>query len=188
MYEDGDTVTGSRVLETVKIEDFEILNQIIGIADHVHPRFLRNGSDGILGLALIDDSWVSPPGINTPMHNFHPGRSVVELESRRDRVNPDVKGSFCAIGNMDAVPLDSIVQYTDLVDREEGVWRVKSEDIQIERSTYTRKGNKAVIDTGSSLALVDFQTCNKIYGKIPGARSYVSAQAWMDLSARRRTA
>ena len=177
-YEDGGRVTGKRLLETVMIDNKKIVNQVIGVADYVDPQFLKNGSDGILGLALLDDTWVaSEKHLKTPAQNFSPQVFVVKLESWRDQVDPMNEGSFCAIGTTDDVPANSIIAYTPVVDSDDGFWKVESEDIEIDGKTYTRSGNKAVIDTGSSLALVDSKTCNKIYAKIQGSM-YTPNHGW----------
>ena len=177
-YEDGGRVIGKRVLETVMIDDKQILNQVIGVADYADPQFLRNGSDGVLGLALKDDTWIAPGHLKTPAQNFSPPVFVVKLESWRDRPDDADGPSFCAIGTTEDVPSNSIVAYTPVVDSDEGFWKVDSEEIEVDGKTYKRHGNKAVIDTGGSLALVDFKTCNKIYAKIKGAL-YTPNHGWI---------
>ena len=178
-YEDGGRVTGRRLLETVVIDDTQILNQVIGVVDYADPQFLKNGSDGILGLALKDDTWIAQEShLKTPAQNIRPQVFVVKLESWRDRADDEDGPSFCAIGTTEDVPPNSIIAYTPVVDSDYGFWKVESEDIEIDRKTYTRPGNKAIIDTGGSLALVDFKTCNKIYAKIKGAM-YSPNHGWI---------
>lgn len=178
-YEEGGRVTGTRLLETVLINNKKLSNQVIGVADYADPQFLRSGSDGVLGLALLDDTWVAlEKHLKTPAQNFTPQVFVVKLESWRDDADDLDGSSFCAIGTTEDVPANSIISYTPVVEGDDGFWKVESEDIEIDGKTYTRSGNKAVIDTGSSLAFVDHKTCDKIYAKIQGAM-YTPNHGWI---------
>lgn len=172
-------MVGKRLLETVTIDNKLLHNQVIGVADYADPQMLKNGSDGILGLALLDKTLTAPEKhLKPPAQNFSPSVFVVKLESWRDRADDADGPSFCAIGTTEDVPSNSIISYTPVVDNKDGFWKVESEDIEIDGKTYIRPGNKAVIDTGGSLALVDFKTCNKIYAKIKGA-IYTPNHGWI---------
>ena len=178
-YEDGGKVVGKRLLEAVTIDDKLLPNQVIGVADYADPQFLRSGSDGVLGLALLDKTVTAPEThLKAPAQNFSPPIFVVKLESWRDRPDDADGSSFCTVGTTEDVPKNSIISYTPVIDNKDGFWKVDSEDIEIDGKTYLRPGNKAVIDTGGSLALVDFKTCHKIYAKIKGAM-FIPNHGWI---------
>ena len=45
--------------------------------------------------------------------------------------------------------------------------------------SISRAGNKAIADTGTTLALVDDETCQAIYDAIPGAEYDNDSQGWI---------
>jgi hypothetical protein len=49
-------------------------------------------------------------------------------------------------------------------------WTYASETFTIGDEVVSVPGNVAIPDTGTTLALVSDAVCNKIYGKIPGAK------------------
>jgi Eukaryotic aspartyl protease len=50
-------------------------------------------------------------------------------------------------------------------------WTFKSVTLTIDGKSYSRVGNTAIPDTGTSLTLISAALCTQIYAKIKGAKS-----------------
>lgn len=93
------------------------------------------------------------------------------LGSYKDANDPDKGQSFYTFGFIDNDPVTQSGQpiwYTP-VDNSNGFWQFPSTSCVINGTTYPLSGNTAIADTGTTLALVDSQTCKNIYAAIPGS-------------------
>jgi len=55
------------------------------------------------------------------------------------------------------------------VNNSNGFWQVPATSIAINGTTTTFKSTQAIVDTGTTLCLVDDDTCEAIYAAIPGS-------------------
>ena len=92
------------------------------------------------------------------------------LGSEKDKNDPDHGESFYTFGFIDqTVVKDAEIHYTP-VDKSNGFWQVSSQGYSVNDETFHTSNNTAIIDTGTTLAMVDDQMCKNIYAKIPGAK------------------
>lgn len=84
----------------------------------------------------------------------------------------DGQGSFYTFGYIDRKVVKAsgqTIHYTP-VDNSNGFWQIASTAYSVNGAVFNRSGNMAIMDTGTTLALVDDQTCSNIYSQIPGAK------------------
>lgn len=94
------------------------------------------------------------------------------LGSVKDANDADKGDSFYTFGFIDQETVNasgSEIHYTP-VDRSYGFWQVASNGYSVNGETFQTSANTAIMDTGTTLALVDDQTCKNIYATIPGAK------------------
>lgn len=94
------------------------------------------------------------------------------LGSALDKNDPDHGESFYTFGFIDEGTVKSTgseIKYTP-VDKSNGFWQVSSSGYSVNDETFHATANTAIIDTGTTLALVDDQACKNIYAMVPGAK------------------
>jgi len=169
-YGDGSSASGNVFTDTVKIGSMTIPSQAIELAEKLSPSFLQEGgSDGLLGLAWPAINTVQPASVLTPVANIikqgiAPGIFSVALDKGGGN-------GFYTFGGIDVVKAgvkESDIAFTP-VDNSQGFWMFNSESAVVNGQTVSQTGNTAILDTGTTLALVSDATANAIYGAIPGA-------------------
>lgn len=68
--------------------------------------------------------------------------------------------------------------YAD-VDNSQGFWQIQSTSATINGDTITRSGNTSIMDTGTTLCLVDDSLVDAVYKAIPGAKYDQSSQGYV---------
>lgn len=68
--------------------------------------------------------------------------------------------------------------YAD-VDNSQGFWQIQSTSATINGDTITRSGNTSIMDTGTTLCLVDDSLVDAVYKAIPGAKYDQSNQGYV---------
>jgi len=179
-YGDGSSASGNVYTDTIKIGALTIPNQAIELAEKLSSSFLQSGgSDGLLGLAWPSINTVQPNSVATPVANIiqqgiAPGVFSVALDQG------DGNG-FYTFGGID--PAKAGVQESDItytpVDNSQGFWLFPSTSASINGQTITQSGNAAILDTGTTLALVSDQIANAIYQAIPGATLDQQQGGWI---------
>ena len=94
------------------------------------------------------------------------------LGSYKDKNDPDQGQSFYTFGYIDEDVVQSTgaqIYYTP-IDSSNGFWQFPSISYSINGHVYQVSGNSAIADTGTTLALVDDQTCQNVYASILGAK------------------
>lgn len=95
----------------------------------------------------------------------------MKLGCWRDANKPDEVESFYTFGYIDDATVQASgqeIKYTK-VDNSGGLWMFPSTSASVNGEVITRENNQAIADTGTTIALVDDETCKKIYDAIPGA-------------------
>jgi len=85
---------------------------------------------------------------------------------------------FYSFGEIDETVTSNPIAYTS-VDNSQGFWMVPSMSYRLNGKTITREGNTAILDTGTTLALVDDDTVSQIYGAIKGAKFDQNQGGWL---------
>jgi len=183
-YGDHSSASGTVGTDTVSIGGLTIQNQAIELAQELSQGFIQGSGDGLLGLAFGSINTVQPESVATPVENMISQSDIpktselftANLGSWRDANDPDQGESFYTFGYIDDATVQASgqqISYTP-IDNSQGFWMFDSASASVNGQDISRDGNKAIADTGTTLALVDDSTCEAIYSAIPGA-SYDSA-------------
>ena len=152
-------------------------------------QFVQGVGDGLLGLAFSNINTVKPQAVSTPVENMVSQADIpkstelftAKLGSWRDTDEPDKGESFYTFGYIDEDTVkaaEAEIYYTP-VDNSQGFWMFDSGSATVNGKSVARAGNKAIADTGTTLALVDDETCQAIYDAIPGAKYDNGSQGWI---------
>jgi hypothetical protein len=86
--------------------------------------------------------------------------------------------SFYTFGFIDtAVTNGQTINYTP-IDNSQGFWNVPSTSAHVNGKQVKRHNNTSIIDTGTTLCLVDDSFVKAVYAAIPGAKYDSSQQGW----------
>ncbi|EUC55791.1 aspartic peptidase [Rhizoctonia solani AG-3 Rhs1AP] len=167
-YGDGSSVSGVVYLDTIVIGDITVENQAVEVARELSDDFLQAGCDGLVGLGFPRLNQVQPNQQKTPMENMIEQGVIkdpiftVKLDKRDSR-------GFYTFGFIDETVHCSKF-YWQKINKENGWWEVPSAYIKIGDEIYDRgSDNTAIIDTGTTLVLLDDETVEKLYSKVEGA-------------------
>ncbi|CAE6482885.1 unnamed protein product [Rhizoctonia solani] len=167
-YGDGSHASGNVVMDTITIGDITIKRQAVEVAQNLSDEFLRGGSDGLLGLAFPKLNTVRPHQQKTPMQN------MVEQGLVKDPIftvkldKHDSRGYYTFGYINEHVHASKL--YWQKVITDNGWWEVVSPYVRIGSKIYNRgRSNTAIIDTGTTLILMDDETIERLYSQIPGA-------------------
>ena len=178
-YGDGSSASGIVGTDVVTIGGLAIKNQAIEVAKHLSPQFTEGEMDGLLGLAFHQINTIQTSGEPdpqpTPIDNMIsrqdiPGDAELftsAMYSTRDHGEK----SFYTFGwtDQDLVKESGEeISWAD-IDNSQGFWMISSESATVNGKKITLSGNKAIADTGTTLALVSDDVCDALYKQIKGA-------------------
>ena len=186
-YGDNSSASGSVGTDVVNLGGLIIQNQAIELANTLSTQFQQDSSDGLLGLAFGSINTVTPKSVQTPVENMISQNDIpktselftAKLGSFKDANDPDKGESFYTFGYIDQATLGSKTPYYTPVDKSQGFWMFDSTSAVVAGKTIPRSGNKAIADTGTTLALIDDTTCKAIYDAIPGGKYDSSQQGYI---------
>lgn len=178
-YGDGSSAAGIVGNDDVNLGGVVVKDQAIELADNMSDQFASGAGDGLLGLAFSSINTVKPDAVATPVENMITQSDIpktsalftAKLGSWRDANEPDKGESFYTFGyiDQDTVKDSGEEIYYTPIDKSQGFWLFDSASATVNGKSITRSGNKAIADTGTTLALVDDETCQAIYDAIEGA-------------------
>ncbi|KAJ5504079.1 hypothetical protein N7463_006953 [Penicillium fimorum] len=188
-YGDGSFASGTVGNDNVNIGGLVIKGQAVEVADILSAQFEQGTGDGLLGLAFGNINTVKPQTVSTPVENMISQADIpksaevftAKLGSWRDSDEPDKGESFYTFGYIDQDTVkaaEAEIHYTP-VDNSQGFWMFDSASATVNGNSLSRAGNKAIADTGTTLALVDDEICQAIYDAIPGAEYDDGSQGWV---------
>jgi hypothetical protein len=167
-YGDGSSASGDVWTDTVTVADVAIPGQAIELAKKLSTSFLQdNSNDGLLGLAWPSINTVSPKSVATPVQNMIT-KKLISQPLFSVKLSRGTAPGFYSFGYVDPDAAPGELTYTS-VDNSQGFWQAASASWSLNGKTHTRKGNTAILDTGTTLALVDDDIVSAIYKAIPGA-------------------
>jgi hypothetical protein len=177
-YGDGSGASGDVGTDTVALGAVTITGQAVELANSISSQFIRDASDGILGLAWPNISTVKPLPVATPVENMIKQDDIPQsaelftayLGSWRDTNDPDQGKSFYTFGEIDQIALNGQNPAYTAVDNSKGFWMFPSTSVSINGQSTDRPDNNAIADTGTTLCLVDDDTVTAVYNAIPGSR------------------
>ena len=184
-YGDGSSASGDVGTDNVTIGGLVIKKQAIELTKHVSSEFSHGIQDGLLGLAFPKINTITTNGTSdpqpTPVVNMISQDDIPKdaelfttaFYSTRDK---DEK-SFYTFGWIDHDLVKASgeeIAWTE-IDNSEGFWLFKSESASVNGDKVSVSGNKAIADTGTTLALVSDEVCKALYKQIKG-----SSYSWKD--------
>jgi Eukaryotic aspartyl protease len=188
-YGDSSSASGTVGTDNVTIGGLTIENQAIELAKSMSDQFIQGAGDGLLGLAWGNINTVKPHQVQTPVQNMISQEDIpksaelftVYLGSWRDAGDPDKGASFYTFGYIDqeVVANSGSDIYWTPVDNSQGFWTVSSTSATVNGTTIDQAENTAIIDTGTTLALVSDETCQAIYNAIPGSSYDQESQGYI---------
>ncbi|KAH7325226.1 aspartic peptidase domain-containing protein [Rhizoctonia solani] len=168
-YGDGSSASGDVILDTVMIGDIKIKRQAVELSQHLSDEFLKGGSDGLLGLAFPKLNTVEPYQQKTPMQNMVEQGLVKEPIFSVKLDKHDSRGYY-TFGYINEHIHASQLYWREVI-TDNGLWEVASPYVKIGSKIYDRgHSNTAIIDTGTTLILMDDETIKHLYSQIPGAK------------------
>lgn len=180
-YGDGSSASGDCGSDVVTIGGLTIKDQTVELASKLAAQFAQGTGDGLLGLAFPAINTVKKGGqaapAQTPVANMMTQGDVPKesqlftsaFYSERDADGPE---SFYTFGYVDDALVKASGQdiaWTD-IDSSQGFWMFESAKVSIAGKEMPVSGNKAIADTGTTLALVSDEVCDALYKAIPGAK------------------
>ncbi|CAK3949087.1 acid protease [Lecanosticta acicola] len=160
-YGDGSTAQGTVGNDLVTVGGLNVQNQGVEIAAQLSQSFETNKGDGLMGLAFGVLNTVRPQPVHTPVENM-----ILQSDIPKDA---ELFTAYLT-NRIDGVPPCYTFGYIDQVD---------STAVTINGNRLPLAGNSAIMDTGTTLAMVDDQTCKNIYAAIPGARYDANQGGWV---------
>lgn len=168
-YGDSSYASGIVGLDKISIGGIIVNDQAVELATTLSPSFVSSVGDGLLGLAFGSINTVTPKSVKTLMENMiaqnvlPPGKQLFTSNFAASHENDKSFYTFGCVIDTFGTPV-----YTP-VDCSQGFWNVKSTSAVVNGHVIKRAGNTAIIDTGTTLALLDEKTVKTIYDAIPGA-------------------
>ncbi|KFX86643.1 hypothetical protein V490_08975 [Pseudogymnoascus sp. VKM F-3557] len=178
-YGDKSSASGIVGTDNLMMGGLTIKNQAVQLANRLSSEFVGATGDGILGLAWGHVNTVTPKQVATPVANMiaqaHIPKSselfTAYLGSWRDADDEDKGESFYTFGYIDEETVKKSGEdiYWTPIDNAQGFWMFDSQSATVNGKTVQQRGNNAIADTGTTLALVSDETCKAIYDAIPGS-------------------
>ncbi|KAJ6099583.1 hypothetical protein N7467_001118 [Penicillium canescens] len=188
-YGDGSSASGLVGNDNVNLGGLVVKGQAVELAENLSAQFAQGAGDGLLGLAFGNINTVKPKAVSTPVENMITQADIpksaqlftAKLGSWRDSDEPDKGESFYTFGYIDQDTVKAAEEdiYYTPVDNSQGFWAFDSTSATVNRKIISRSGNTAIADTGTTLALVDDDTCQAIYDAIEGAVYDDENQGWI---------
>jgi len=167
-YGDGSSASGDVYTDTVTVADIAIPGQAIELAKKLSSSFLQDGgNDGLLGLAWPEINTVKPKPVATPVENMIT-KKLIDPPVFTVKLGRGDDAGFYSFGYIDPNVTSNPITYTP-VDNSQGFWQVESASYSLNGKKIARSGNTCILDTGTTLALVDDTILKQIYGAIEGS-------------------
>ncbi|EME82655.1 uncharacterized protein MYCFIDRAFT_80287 [Pseudocercospora fijiensis CIRAD86] len=172
-YGDGSTASGIVGTDTVNIGGLNVQNQAVELASTLARSFEETAGDGLLGLAFGSINTVKPNPVHTPVENMITQSNIPSdselftayLTNYQDNDPPSYTFGYIDQDLCKGKP----ITYTQ-IDNSLGFWQVKSAMTTVNGNKFPNAGNTAIMDTGTTLSLIDDTTCKNIYAAIPGSK------------------
>ncbi|KAK0108324.1 hypothetical protein ONS95_003139 [Cadophora gregata] len=188
-YGDSSSASGTVGTDNIILGGLEVKGQSIELAKKISAQFASGVGDGLLGLAFGAINTVKPKAVKTPVENMIAQQDIPEsaelftakLGSWRDANEPDKGQGFYTFGYIDKATVTASGQEISYapVDSSQGFWTIESASTIVNGKTISQSGNTAIMDTGTTLALVSDAVCEAVYGAIEGAKYDQQNQGWV---------
>ncbi|THZ17986.1 acid protease [Aureobasidium pullulans] len=177
-YGDQSSASGTVGTDVVTVGGLAIQNQAVEVANQISDQFVQSTGDGLLGLAWGSINTVQPNPVETPVENMISQDDIPKDSELFTACLSSHKGSddsFYTFGYIDtSVTSGKTINYTP-VDNSQGFWTIPSTSAHVNGKKIQRHNNTAIMDTGTTLCLVDDAFAKAVYAAIPGGK-YDSTQ------------
>jgi Eukaryotic aspartyl protease len=174
-YIDGSGASGLVYTDTLNLADISICNAVVEAANSTTSDFTDSPGDGILGLDL-EQSTPGPNILPTTVQRLGNGTSpLFSALLTRQNESP----GFFTFGYLNATVLGELTSnltFISIPPRSQevpgtvGSWTLNSEFAVLNGKRISRKGNTAILDTGTTGILLDTSLTKAVYDAIPGAK------------------
>ncbi|KAL5113137.1 hypothetical protein ACEQ8H_008998 [Pleosporales sp. CAS-2024a] len=186
-YGDGSSASGDVSTDVVQLGNLKIENQAVELAKQLSQQFAQGNGSGVLGLAFPTMNTVTPNQQETLVANAI-SQGIIQsqlftayLGSWRDANEADKGESFYTFGYIDHDILKAAdatePNYAD-VDSSQGFWQIQSTSATVNGQTITRSKNTAIMDTGTTLCLVEDSLVEAVYKAILGSKYDSNSQGY----------
>lgn len=146
--------------------------QSVELAQTISASFTDTAGDGLLGLAFGCINTVKPHPVHTPVENMIsqtdiPADSALFTAYLTNHNDHDPCNYTFGYIDADLVQ-GRPIHYTP-IDTSRGFWQIPSTSAVINGQKCPLANNTAIMDTGTTLSLIDDSTCKNVYAAIPGA-------------------
>ena len=166
-YADGSDSYGDVYLDTINLGGLVIKDQAVESPTYVSGNFLKTGSDGILGLSLGSNT-ILPAGFPTTLQNLADSGELESLLFTSALTRSGEFQSFYTFGYIDEDLLaGQTPTYVPIIPGSRW-WEFPSEYAIVNGQKYSRKGNTAIADTGTTMIFLGASLVRAIYEPMGG--------------------
>ena len=166
-YVDGSDSYGDVYLDTINLGGIVIKDQAVEAPIYVSGKFLNTGSGGILGLAPGPNT-ILPAGVPTSLQNLATSGELESLLFTSALTRHGEFQSFYTFGYIDQDLLaGQTPEYTPIIPGSMW-WEFPSEHAIVNGKKYSRKGNTAIADTGTTMIYLGADLVRDIYEPMGG--------------------
>ncbi|EEA18538.1 hypothetical protein TMatcc_011229 [Talaromyces marneffei ATCC 18224] len=174
-YGDGSTVGGKVYIDEVMVGNIRSHNQAIEIADYINaPEILRDVIDGIMGLGFFKLNKVQPIPQLTFFENVKASLDTPVFAAYLRHLAP---GSF-DFGYINPQKYTGTITYVD-VDHSQGYWNITWDGFSVGPIYSAVYPFHVIVDTGTSLLLLDDFIVGKYYTHITTAYYAYQHGGWV---------
>jgi len=165
-YGDGSFASGPVGVDTVDIGGATVAAQAIGLPDDVASTFVTNtNSNGLVGLAFSSLNTIKPNPQKTFFANVMPDLAQPVFTAQ---LKSNSAGAY-EFGTIDDSAFTGTLS-TAAVDSSNGFWEIDSTSAVVQGQTISVAGGTAILDTGTSLMLVDDSVEVGYWDNVDGAQ------------------
>ncbi|KAL2130607.1 hypothetical protein VTI74DRAFT_6191 [Chaetomium olivicolor] len=187
-YGDGSSASGFVGTDVISVGGLKIENQAIEVAKQMSAQFSKGTMDGLLGLAFSKINTIQshgkPDPQPTPVDNMISQNDIPKdaelFTSAMYSTRDGGEQSFYTFGWIDQDLVKESgeeIAWTN-IDSSEGFWMFSSSHAVVNGKMIRTRRNKAIADTGTTLALVSDEVCEALYTQIRGADYNAEYQGW----------
>ncbi|KAI8351016.1 hypothetical protein B0O80DRAFT_388706 [Mortierella sp. GBAus27b] len=174
-YGDGSNASGILGLDVVNVGGVSV-KQTIGLATQESTEFGSGPSDGLFGLGF--DTIESVSGVKTFLDNAIAAgvltKPVVSAFLPSVRMNGGVGGEY-VFGDIDTTKFTGDLTYVPV--SKKGYWQISIDDVGISGQSLG-SSSQGIVDTGTTLIIIDDNTASALHGQIQGATNDPQ-QGWL---------
>lgn len=167
-FADGSTVAGEIFKDTVSLGGLVATSQAVVAATQYSEEFALENSppDGLLGMAFESLAQTgSPPVFQTLVEQGQPTTSVFGFTLLEN-------GGELFLGGTDTTAFTGNLTFTPLiVTNPPAFWEITVQSVSVGSTRVVTALQDAIVDTGTTLLIVDPTSATEIYARIPGSRN-----------------